>query len=31
MVTGKVTRCKHLESGEKPAYGIAVDYIRPTV
>jgi hypothetical protein len=31
MVTGKVTRCEHLDTGDLPAYGIAVDYIRPTV
>jgi hypothetical protein len=31
MVTGKVTRCENLESGDQSAYGIAVDYIRPTV
>lgn len=31
MVTGKVTRCENIESGDPLSYGIAVDYIRPTV
>jgi len=31
MVTAQVTRCEFLEDAQSLRYGIAVDYIRPTI
>jgi hypothetical protein len=31
MVTAQVTRCEFLDDAESLRYGVAVDYIRPTI